>query len=113
MTRFLLVVPGSGVGNIAKAKAGIMKEGRPVVLAAQPDPEAQAVLVQHAAQLQCPVIQADEAVTTSQHGIRFLRNGLLQQHFDLAINQRLGAGLDWSAGAFLSCTTCTLATCIV
>ncbi|KAL4858271.1 Dihydrofolate synthetase [Chlorella vulgaris] len=49
---------GGSVQAIAAAKAGIMQAGRPVVVARQPEPAAEAVLLQRAEELGCPVIEA-------------------------------------------------------
>eukprot|EP00877_Chromochloris_zofingiensis_P008896 jgi/Chrzof1/425/Cz01g15130.t1 len=53
---------GGSISSIAQAKAGIMKEGRPVIIAGQPKQEALGVLQQHAKQLGCPVVDAEQAV---------------------------------------------------
>ncbi|KAI3425824.1 hypothetical protein D9Q98_007799 [Chlorella vulgaris] len=53
---------GGSVQAIAAAKAGIMQAGRPVVLARQPEPAAEAVLLQRAKELGCPVIEAHKEV---------------------------------------------------
>ncbi|KAG1674819.1 hypothetical protein FOA52_015206 [Chlamydomonas sp. UWO 241] len=59
---------GGSLRSIAAAKAGIMKAGRPVVLALQPHAEVEEILLQHAAALGCPVVRADEAVSVSHEG---------------------------------------------
>lgn len=59
---------GGSISSIAQAKAGIMKEGRPVIIAGQPKQEALGVLQQHAKQLGCPVVDAEQAVQVSGGG---------------------------------------------
>lgn len=53
---------GGSLESIVAAKAGIMKRGRPVVLAPQPEPLVEKLLLQHATTLHCPVIQAQDCV---------------------------------------------------
>jgi dihydrofolate synthase / folylpolyglutamate synthase len=52
---------GHSLGEIAAEKAGILKPGVPVVIAAQQRPEAHAVIVKRAQELQCPVIDTGSA----------------------------------------------------
>lgn len=56
---------GGSIQTIAAAKAGIMKPGRPLVLAAQPSQEAAAVVLQYAGELGCPVVHAGDVVQVS------------------------------------------------
>src|SRR5262249_47158670 len=49
---------GNSLAEIAKAKAGIIKSGRPVVVAQQP-PEAAAVIAKRAAELSAPLWRCD------------------------------------------------------
>ena len=63
-------VAGVGLTNIALAKAGIMKQGRPVVLGHQPEPEAEAQLLRSAELLACLVTRADQAVSIEPQGFR-------------------------------------------
>lgn len=56
----LPLVVGGSIESIASAKAGIMKAGRPVVIARQPEAAAAGVLLQHAARLGCKVVHAGE-----------------------------------------------------
>lgn len=53
---------GGSIESIAAAKAGIMKPGRPVVVARQEHAAAQAVLEAAAAKLGCTMLQADKEV---------------------------------------------------
>lgn len=60
---------GGSLRSIATAKAGILKPGAPLVLAAQPEGEARAVLVQAAEQLGCPVYDVPALITWQDGGI--------------------------------------------
>lgn len=84
---------GGSLASIATAKAGIMKPGRPVVLAAQPQAEALEVLLAQAQWLGCPVTRADEVAQV----------GVLKLH----------AGCTWSAPLLQSrpCTHCPGVSC--
>ena len=53
---------GGSLDAVARAKAGIMKAGRPVVMAAQPHAGAARVLSEQAQQLGCLVLQAEQQV---------------------------------------------------
>ena len=53
---------GGSSESIAAAKAGIMKRGRPVVVAAQRNAEQQKVLLEVAREKGCPVVMAESAV---------------------------------------------------
>lgn len=52
---------GHSLGEIAAEKAGILKPGVPVVIAAQQRREAHAVIIRRAQELQCPVIDTASA----------------------------------------------------
>lgn len=54
---------GGSLSSIATAKAGIMKPGRPLLLAAQPEAEADAVLTAAAAAAGCALSRAEQAVS--------------------------------------------------
>ncbi len=51
---------GGSLESIARAKAGILKTGVPLVLAPQPHASAQALVLDAAVSLQCPVYNAGE-----------------------------------------------------
>ncbi len=53
---------GGSLRSIAQAKAGILRPGRPLVLAAQRHAEAAEVVLAAAAAGGCPVVRADQAV---------------------------------------------------
>ena len=78
---------GGSLESIASAKAGIMKAGRPVVLSSQPEPAAEAVLLQHAEDLGCEAVHAAAALQlqpqASQQGLAAqLAKGQWQKPFD-------------------------------
>ena len=78
---------GGSLESIATAKAGIMKAGRPVVLSPQPEPAAEAVLLQHAEELGCESVRASAALQlhhqASQQGLAAqLAKGQWQKPFD-------------------------------
>ncbi len=54
---------GGSIESIARAKAGIMKAGRPVVIAKQPHQAALDTLVEGARERGCPVIHAQDMVS--------------------------------------------------
>ena len=60
---------GGSLEAIAAAKAGIMKHGRPVVLARQSDDGVSEVLRRQAGLLGCPVIDAPQRVQLRSHGM--------------------------------------------
>lgn len=53
---------GGSLKSIATAKAGIMKAGRPLVLGAQPHPEAKRILCQRAAELECRIYDSQAEI---------------------------------------------------
>lgn len=53
---------GGSLRSIAQAKAGILRPGRPLVLAAQRHAEAAEVVLAAAEAGRCPVVRADQAV---------------------------------------------------
>ena len=61
--------PGGSIEAIAKAKAGIMKPDRPVVIAKQPYPEALQVLEQHAKQLNCRIVHPADCIALTHKEI--------------------------------------------
>ena len=78
---------GGSLESIANAKAGIMKAGRPVVLSSQPEPAAEAVLLQHAEELGCEAVHASSALQllpqASQQGLAAqMAKGQWQKPFD-------------------------------
>jgi folylpolyglutamate synthase/dihydropteroate synthase len=60
---------GGSVESIAAAKAGILKGGRPLVLAAQPHAAAEKVLLEAAARLGCEVTRAEEVVQVASRWV--------------------------------------------
>jgi len=56
--------------DIAAAKAGIFKEGRPAIIAQQPEPEALAKLKECAASLKCTVVESQQIL---QYKVKFYR----------------------------------------
>lgn len=89
---------GAGLANIAAAKAGIMKEGRPVVLAHQPEPEAETHLLQHAALVQCPVTRAAQVVAVEPQGIAFAAGAWRQQVCISLADEADHSSLQWQNG---------------
>jgi dihydrofolate synthase/folylpolyglutamate synthase len=65
---------GHSLGEIAGEKAGILKRGVPVVVAAQP-PQAREVILARANQLGCPVIETSQAFQAKQES---LENGFFR-----------------------------------
>jgi folylpolyglutamate synthase/dihydropteroate synthase len=59
---------GGSLASIAAAKAGIMKEGRPVVIAAQRNNEQLEVLLRVAGEKGCPVVMTETAVQVKGGG---------------------------------------------
>jgi folylpolyglutamate synthase/dihydropteroate synthase len=58
---------GGSLESIAAAKAGILKAGRPLVLAEQPHEAARKVVLEAAGKLGCVVTSAEESVQV-EHG---------------------------------------------
>lgn len=75
-------VLGGSLAAIAGEKAGIIKPGRPVVLAPQP-PEALEVLVARARQVGAPVVQVVEGRGAGAFGYRSLQTDLARTRFRL------------------------------
>lgn len=75
-------VLGGSLAAIAREKAGIIKPGRPVVLAPQP-PEALEVLLAHAAAAGAPVVQVVEGQAPGRFGYRCLETDLTRTRFRL------------------------------
>jgi folylpolyglutamate synthase/dihydrofolate synthase len=62
---------GGSIESIAAAKAGIMKAGRPAVIAAQPSEAALGVLLAEAGRLGCsPLVRAEQLARVSSAGFR-------------------------------------------
>ena len=91
---------GGSLESIASAKAGIMKAGRPVVLSPQPEPAAEAVLLQHAEELGCEAVHASAALQllpqACQQGLAAqLAKGQWQKPFDRRLTPApFGEGLE-------------------
>eukprot|EP00887_Chlorella_sp_A99_P008060 scaffold12.g8060.t1 len=60
---------GGGIEQIAAAKAGIMKAGRPAVVARQPEPEAERVLLRKGTELGCDLVLAQQEVQLCSLGM--------------------------------------------
>ena len=53
--------------EIAAAKAGILKEGRPAIVARQPEPEALATLEEHAQSAACTILRPQQTLQRQVH----------------------------------------------
>ena len=83
---------GGSLEAIAAAKAGIMKHGRPVVLARQSDVGVSEVLRRQAGLLGCPVIDAPQRVQLRSHGLH-MEHDSVRESCSIAAQSR-GAPLD-------------------
>ncbi|GFR41137.1 hypothetical protein Agub_g1786, partial [Astrephomene gubernaculifera] len=69
---------GGSLRSIAAAKAGILRPGRPLVLAPQPHAEAAEVVLAAAEAAGCPVVRAEQAVSVRSRGLQLLPDCPLQ-----------------------------------
>jgi len=74
---------GNTITEIATVKAGILKEGRPVVLGMQPNPEAAAAVNAVAHEKGCPVLDCSMEMIVVPHGMTTLSSGRRAQRIDI------------------------------
>ncbi|CAL8468705.1 g8245 [Coccomyxa elongata] len=98
---------GSTLGEIAAAKAGIMKKGRPAVVARQPEDEALQELLQRAAERGSEVIQAPDKANVASKGIIDLE-GRRQQRVVVSTREGTSGRTDEEADAHQSGTEVNL-----
>lgn len=83
--------------RIAAAKAGIFKEGRPVVLGRQCEAQGDAELLRQAEAQSCPVTRAGDVVTVN--GLEMGFSDWCRQRVQITIHKGLDKGLeDWQNG---------------